>query len=279
MTDRYPISVFIIAKNEADRIGYTINSVIDWVDEVHVIDSGSEDGTLELSRKLGANAVFNEWPGYGPQKNYGESLCRNDWLINLDADEEITPELKGQIQALFEGGEPERKAYSFTRKLLHFAEADPDAFTHIDEPVRLYHKDYAGFKDSTVHDSVAYKRDDAGEPGRLGGLLLHRCFRSYKHMVDKINFYSSMQAEDMLQKKRRPSALRIVLEPVFSFLKAYFIRRYFLRGINGYIESINYAFARTLRLAKTRALFIEADRQEKVAKAATTSPEEKAKAA
>lgn len=261
MIERTPLSVFIIAKNEADRIGYTIRSVIDWVDEVHVIDSGSEDETVEISRALGANTLYNEWKGYGPQKVFGESLCRNPWLLNLDADEEVTPELRRQIEAMFrDDKEPPMKAYSVTRKLLHFADA-PDGFTHIDEPVRLYHRDYAGFKDSAVHDSVELRRDDAGSIGRLSGLLLHRCFRSYKHTVDKINFYSSMQADDMYAKGRRPGLARIIIEPVFSFLKAYFIRRYFRRGITGYIESVIYAFARTLRLAKARALFLEADRQ------------------
>lgn len=263
MTQRFPISVFIIAKNEADRIGYTIKSVVDWVDEVHVIDSGSEDETMTISQQLGAKTLFNPWPGYGPQKVFGENLCRNNWLLNLDADEEVTPELRDQMQALFAGGkEPPLKAYSVARKLLHFAD-EMGTYAPIDKPVRLYHKDYAGFKTSTVHDSVEFKRDDVGEIGDLPGILLHRCFRSYKHAIDKINFYSSMQAEDMFKRGRKPSSLRILFEPVFAFLKAYLIRRYFLRGISGYIESVIYAFGRTLRLAKTRALFVEARRMQK----------------
>lgn len=261
MTSKLPISVFIIAKNEADRIPHTINSVVDWVDEVHVVDSGSEDGTLELSRELGANAVFNPWPGYGPQKNFGEGLCRNKWLINLDADEEVTPELRKQIEALFAGGEPPLKAYAFTRKLMHFIE-EAGVYGHTDHPIRLYHRDYAGFKDSTVHDSVDWKGEKQ-QAGNLSGILLHRCFRSYKHMVDKINFYSSMQAEDMFAKGRRPSDLRLIIEPFFSFFKALFVRGYILRGVTGFVESILYAFARTLRLAKTRALHIEAARKQR----------------
>jgi len=114
-----------------------------------------------------------------------------------------------------------------------------------------------------VHDSVDFKEGMESEIGRLQGRLLHRCFRSYKHAVDKINFYSSMQADDMFNKGRCPSSLRIIFEPLVAFLKAFFIRRYFLRGVSGYIESFNYAVARTLRLAKTRALFIEAARDHK----------------
>lgn len=260
MTQKLPISVFIIAKNEADRIPYTINSVIDWVDEVHVIDSGSEDNTREVSRQLGANVVYNAWAGYGPQKNFGESLCRNTWLLNLDADEEVTPELRRQIEALFAaGGEPEHKVYSVAIRLMHFIE-EAGTYGHVVRQKRLYHRDHAGFKDSTVHDSVEWKTPEEGTVGELPGALNHRCFRSYKHMVDKMNFYTSMQAEDMFRRGRRPSNLRIVAEPFFAFCKAFFVRRYFARGITGYLESVLYAFTRTLRLAKTRALYIEAER-------------------
>ena len=90
MTDKLPLSVFIIAVNEADRIALTINSVRDWADEVIVIDSGSTDDTVAVAESHGARVVFNEWNGYGPQKVFGETLCRNDWLLNLDADEEVT---------------------------------------------------------------------------------------------------------------------------------------------------------------------------------------------
>lgn len=261
MVQKLPISVFIIAKNEADRIPYAIKSVVDWVDEVHVVDSGSDDATVKVSRELGANVVFNAWPGYGPQKNFGESLCRHKWLINLDADEEITSELRAQIEALFANGEPPLKAFSFTRKLMHFIE-EAGTYGHTDHPIRLYHSDYAGFKDSAVHDSVTWKGEKQ-EAGKLSGVLLHRCFRSYKHMVDKINFYSTMQAEDMFRRGRRPSNARLLIEPFFSFLKALLVRGYIMRGITGFVESILYSFARTLRLAKTRALYIEAEREKR----------------
>jgi glycosyltransferase involved in cell wall biosynthesis len=261
MTQKLPISVFVIAKNEGDRIPHTIKSVVDWVDEVHVVDSGSDDNTREISRQLGANVVFNEWPGYGPQKNFGESLCRNDWLLNLDADEEVTPELRREIEALFaDGQEPEFKAYSMACRLMHFIE-EAGYFGHTVYPVRLYDRRHAGFKDHSIHDSVEWKTNEGGTVGELRGALNHRSFRSYKHMVDKINFYTTMQAEDMFRKGRRPSTFRIVTEPFTAFLKAFLVRRYVTRGVTGFLESVIYAFSRTLRLAKTRALYIEAERQ------------------
>src|SRR5438105_2601638 len=107
MIDKLPISVFIIALNEADRIGCAIESVREWVDEIIVIDSGSSDDTVKLADSMGARVLYHAWKGYGLQKRFGEEQCRNRWLLNLDADEEITPALAEEIQGLFADGEPE----------------------------------------------------------------------------------------------------------------------------------------------------------------------------
>ena len=102
MQQSYPLSVFIIAKDEEDRIPESIKSVIDWADEVIVIDSGSKDKTVAISEEFGASVIYNEWNGYGPQKVFGEGKCRNDWILNIDADEAISPKLKEEIQQLFD---------------------------------------------------------------------------------------------------------------------------------------------------------------------------------
>ena len=98
MNNKLPISCFIIAKNEADRITKTIKSVEDLVDEIIVIDSGSTDGTQDLVKKLGCKLYYNEWPGFGPQKRFGEEKAKNKWLLNLDADEYLSNELKVEIR-------------------------------------------------------------------------------------------------------------------------------------------------------------------------------------
>lgn len=257
MQKTYPISVFIIAKNEADRIGYSIKSVRDWVDEVIVIDSGSTDDTIAISKALGARVETHAWEGYGPQKVFGESLCRNNWLLNIDADEEISKELQETIRNLFEAGELPHHAYRLNIKIMPRFADKPGALAPSNSPVRFYHKHYAGFKDSTVHDSVVFKQLDNKGIGRLKGMVIHRCFRSFSHAVEKINFYSTMQAEDMLAKGRNPSGLRIIAEPFLTFLKAYFLRRYIFLGTSGFIESVIYSFARTLRLAKAREAFYQ----------------------
>jgi glycosyltransferase involved in cell wall biosynthesis len=246
-----PISVFIIARNEADRIPLAIASVRDWVDEVHVIDSGSDDDTVKVSEALGARAHFRAWTGYGPQKVYGESLCRNDWLLNIDADEEISPALRDEIVALFAAG-PRHTAYTVPILPLYNFQERAHPLTAHHHPVRLYRKSCAGFKDSTVHDTVVV-RD--GPTGHLRGMVNHRSFRSLTHHVDKVNSYSSAQAEDRFTKGRAPSFAALLLTPPLAFLKSLILRREILNGIDGVVVSYMYAFQRFIRLAKTRERF------------------------
>ena len=253
---KIPVSVFIIAKNEADRIPYAINSVRPFAYEVIVIDSGSTDGTTKISAELGADKViFNEWKGYGPQKVFGESLCRNDWLLNIDADEEITPELAEEMVKLFENGAPEPKLYGFRLKTIFMHQKSPIPFGNSFYIYRLYNKKFAGFKDSTVHDSVIAKSPEAEGKVKFNGFAIHRCFRSLSHMIEKINFYSSMQAEDMVNRGRKVPVIRIFFEPFFAFFKVYFLKRYFMYGVDGFIHSVIYAASRTLRLAKVREAY------------------------
>jgi glycosyltransferase involved in cell wall biosynthesis len=249
-----PISVFIIAKNEEDRIHYGINSVRDWVDEVIVIDSGSTDNTVKVAKKLGAKVVYNVWKGYGQQKIFGEELCKNQWILNIDADEEISPMLAAEIKKLFAHGQPKHDAYYLNIKLMTIHSKRPSLFAPTTDAIRFYNSRVAGFRESTVHDSVILRKPNKGRIGRLHKPVYHRCFRSLTHAVEKINSYTSMQAADMRARKVLPSGLRIVFEPLVAFCKAYFLRRYCLYGVDGFVESIVYAFSRTLRLAKTREL-------------------------
>ena len=243
------ISVFIIARNEADRIALTIESVRDWVDEVIVVDSGSDDDTVALSESLGARVVYNAWGGYGPQKVFAERLCRNDWLLNLDADEEISTELGAEIRARFSAGDPAVAAFTLPILPLYPFQKAGHRWTAFHHPIRLYRRSLAGFKDSPVHDSVLVRE---GPIEHLRGMVIHRSFRSLTHHVDKANEVSSLRAQDLADKGRDPSALSLLLVPLFAFFKSFILRREFVNGVDGIVVSHMYAFQRFIRLAKTR---------------------------
>lgn len=252
--NKLPISVFIIAKNEADRIPLAINSVSGWTDETLVIDSGSTDATVAVSKQLGAQVLFREWTGYGPQKVFGEAQCRNNWILNIDADEEVSPALRDEIVALFTHNKPSFSGYSIPILPLYNFQQRAHPWTAHHHPVRLYRKSHAGFKDALVHDTVEVH---AGQVGHLKGMLNHRSFRSLTHHVEKVNFYSSAQAADLYAKGRNPSLLALLLITPFAFFKQFILRREFINGIDGIVVSYMYAFQRFIRLAKARERFQE----------------------
>ena len=217
---RIPISCFIIAKDEADRIGPVIRSVRDWVDEVVLVDSGSTDGTQELARELGARVIANGWPGYGPQKRFAEEQCRNNWLLNIDADESVTPELADEIQRIFSGAvPPSADGYKIRIVELLPGEDQPGRFAYTLTPVRLYRRDRGRYAASTVHDRVAFP--DGARLERLHGIILHRSIRSLAEQLSKLDRYSTMQADDFVARDRRLPLIRVYAELPAAFLKAW----------------------------------------------------------
>lgn len=249
MADQLPISVFIIAKNEVDRIGSAIESVIGWVDEVIVVDSGSEDGTPELAEKLGARVVLNEWPGYGPQKRFAEDLCAHNLLLNIDADESVTPALRDEIVAAFSSGKIREADFwriHIKDTYPHEKQPSPWAFTY--NQIRLYDRTKGRFAESSIHDSVL--PGDGAVIGQFKKIIAHRSLRSIAFFVDKLNRYTTMQVADWRAKKRVVSAWRLLVEFPAAFFKAYFIRKHCFYGLWGFVISMNYAYIRFLRIAK-----------------------------
>jgi glycosyltransferase involved in cell wall biosynthesis len=243
-----PLSVFIIAKNEADRIGDTIRAVRGLTEDLIVVDSGSSDGTQALAASLGARVVSNPWPGYGPQKRFAEELCRHDWLLNVDADEVVPPELEREIRAIFAAGAPDRDAYRIGIAEIFPGEARPHPLAYTLWPVRLYRKSRGRYPLSLVHDRVAL--EPRVRAGRLRHVMHHFSVRSLGDQLDKLNRYSDQQAEDLAVRGVSIPLWRLFVEFPAAFLKAYVGRRHLVRGTYGFLTAMNYAISRHLRLAK-----------------------------
>lgn len=243
-----PLSIFIIARDEADRIARTIEAVRGLSDDIVIVDSGSSDGTQAIAERLGARVVFNAWPGYGPQKRFAEELCRHDWLLNLDADEVVPPGLAAEIAALFAGTGPEADAYELRIAEIFPGESAPHRFAYALAPVRLYRKSKGRYSRSPVHDRVDLVPD--ARIGRLKGTVHHYSVRSLGEQMEKLNAYSDAQADDLDKRGASLSAFRLIAEFPANFIKAYIGRRHALRGAYGFMTAMNYAFYRYLRVAK-----------------------------
>ncbi|HRJ68464.1 MAG TPA: glycosyltransferase family 2 protein [Beijerinckiaceae bacterium] len=256
------LSIFIITKNEADRLPRTLAAVRNLSDDIVVVDSGSSDDTCALAIASGARVVENEWPGYGPQKRFAEEQCHGTWLLNIDADEVVPPELGNEIRAAVEF--PFADAYEIRIAEIFPGERRPHSLGYALAPVRLYRRDKGRYSPSPVHDRVDLAPD--ARVARLKGVVHHFSVRSIGDQIAKLNAYTDQQVDDLAARGKHVPVWRLFVEFPASFLKAYIGRRHFARGLYGVITATNFAFYRWLRVAKDverRLLERDAARQKK----------------
>jgi glycosyltransferase involved in cell wall biosynthesis len=247
ITTRLQLSCFIITYNEASRIVKTIESVKDLVDDLVVVDSGSTDGTQDLVIRSGARLISNSWPGYGPQKRFAEEQCRNDWVLNIDADEVMTANLAREIFQLFETGPPQLPAYRIYIKDVLPGDREPRLFARTFNVVRLYNRRIMRYSDSKTHDRVV---SQGHEVGQLSGLFYHFTMMNFDQMILKLNSYSNLQAETQSEKPRAVLLVRLLFEMPIAFFHAYIFRGLIFGGWRGFVISVTTSFFRFMRIAK-----------------------------
>jgi len=242
-----PLSAFIIVKNEEKRLSRTISALKPWVDEIIVVDSGSTDRTMEISRSLGARTSFREWKGYGLQKAYAERQCRNNWVLNVDADEVVTPELAAEIQALFAAQIPMPGAYRLKILTVYPGEAKPRPWAKDYNEVRLYHRSVGAYREHPVYDRVILRNTQARQ---LQQPVLHHAYLSFSHIIEKNNQFSSFRSRNSPARSAAYLKCRLATEFPLTFAKAYFGRRHVFGGWKGFYFALCHAFMRTTRIAK-----------------------------
>lgn len=241
------LSVFLIVRNEADRLPRTLAAIAGLSDDVVVVDSGSSDATCEVARSAGARVIFNAWPGYGQQKRFAEDQCRNPWLLNIDADEVIPPDMVEEIRAALSGPDL-ADAYETRIAEIFPSEDTPHRIAYALAPVRLYRRDKGRYSASPVHDRVDLVQ--GARVARLRGTIHHFSVRSIGDQIAKLNSYTDQQVSDLAARGKKIAGWRLFLEFPAAFLKAYIIRRHFVRGTYGFVTAMNFAFYRWLRVAK-----------------------------
>lgn len=223
------LSVIIITKNEEAHIGACIDSLA-FADEIIVLDSGSTDATREIAADKGARVSQSaDWPGFGRQKNRALDLATCDWVLSVDADERVTPELADAIRK--ELAAPSADAYKIAR-LSRFGDR---WIRHSgwwpDHVLRLFRRGTARFKEVPVHESVI----PDGRVAILDGHFLHYPYASLEHFIAKINLYSSEAAGIMHARGKKTTALGAAGHAVWTFFRLYVVRRGFLDGKEGFI--------------------------------------------
>jgi len=248
---KLPISCFIIARNEDDRIDRSIRSVIEWVDEVLVVDGGSTDATVAVSQREGARVISNSWPGFGQQKRFAEDHCCNDWILNIDADEVVTPELRQQIEILFKDGAPSLSGYGMPIRLVYPGAQEPRILARDHWCVRLYNRRIMRFRDSSIHDSVV---TEGHEVGRIDAPLHHFSIRSFGDMRRKLDRRMWMSTQHSVELSMLRLTPRLLTEFPMHFFKYYIVRRHFTGGLTGlrYAQLLSwYRFLRIYRMIRS----------------------------
>lgn len=224
-----------------------VKGALSIADEVILIDCGSTDRTIEIAETAGARVVRQPWLGSGLQKRAGEDACRHNWVLDLDADEIVTPELANEIRALFAAGEPAGKIYEL--KLVTAPPVgEPWYNIRLDYRNKLYDKRYIRMPEHKAWDQ--FEVPQGAIVGKLSGALLHYSFRDFEHYVDKLNKVSTRRAADGKRKSVGQLRLRILFGPLFYFFRAFFLRGLWKAGFYGLIVSRLSGLSRWLRDAK-----------------------------
>ncbi len=245
--ERPPVSAYIRTLNEERMIGEVVTAALAITREVVVVDSGSSDKTIEIARDAGARVIEHEWLGNGRQKRLAEDACQYDWLLDLDADEIVSPELASEIRALFETGEPPHKVYR-TMLALVPPHGDPWLNFALQTRHKLYDRRAIRAPDHVAWDQFIIP---AGmSVGRLRAPILHYAFTGAAQLMGKLNRNSSVRADALPPKTRGYLALRIVFGLPVYFLKKYILQQYVRGGLYGFSLALLSAHGRWLRDVK-----------------------------
>lgn len=248
--DPMKISAVIITYNEEDRLGAALESLRGVADEVLVVDSNSLDRTAEIARAAGARVELHRFEDYGQQKNFAMGRASHEWVLNLDADERVSPELAGAIAALKEQGvEDGIAAFAVKRRTFYLGRWIRHSGWYPDRKVRLFRRGGASWQ-GRIHEGLAV----AGRVAPLAGDILHFTYRDIGDHVRRLERYSGFQAEEIVRRRTRLLCLRLLVLPPVTFLRHYLWRLGFLDGFPGLVIALVQSWGTAMKYLKAIAL-------------------------
>ena len=236
------LGALVLTYNEADNISECLAS-LEWVDQLVVVDSYSDDGTKELVKEYTNQVYQREFDDFASQRNFGLSKLSTEWVLVVDADERVTPELQTEIEEVLEN--PQVEGYRIPRKNYFLGKWIKYCGWYPDYTLRLFkskNNHYSGL----VHEGL----DLVGKVEELDNTLLHYTYRNLEHYLDKSNHYTTLDAQKKYQAGKQKGLLYILLRPIVEFIKKYFLKKGFLLGAQGLILSVLSSYYQFLKYAK-----------------------------
>lgn len=226
------LSVAIITKNEEANLARTLAS-IRWAGEIVIVDSGSTDRTPEIAREFGAKFFVEEWRGFGAQKNSALEQCTSDWILSLDADEEVSAKLAEEIRSLLQG-QPKHQAWFLSRRNFFLGRWIRHGGYYPDPKLRLFRRGSAQFEERAVHETIRL----TVPAGQLRGDLIHHAYPTLDAYIEHMNRYSALGATQAVARGKTSRSIfaflwNVVVVPIATFKYNYFLRLGFLDGREG----------------------------------------------
>jgi glycosyltransferase involved in cell wall biosynthesis len=243
-SSRKTCSAVVITWNEEERLRACLASLA-WVDEIVVVDAESQDKTVEVAREFTDRILVQPWLGFAAQKNFAVDQARGEWILSVDADEEVSLELRGEVEAIL-AAPVTAAGYAIPRRNIFWDRWIRHGGLYPDWQTRLFQRGRGRFVQRAVHESVEIE----GPLTRLRGPLVHKSYRSVGEFLERANRYSSLAADDLARSGARVGGGQVVLRPLGRFLSMYLLRRGFLDGMPGLLLAGLYAYYVFIRCAK-----------------------------
>jgi glycosyltransferase involved in cell wall biosynthesis len=233
VASRSGLSACIITYNEADRIEACLQSV-SFCDEIILVDSHSTDSTRELAARFGARVIERDWPGYRSQKQFAVESAGNDWVLCLDADERLSERLRGEVEALREGGFARFAGWSVPRITDYFGRFLRHGNAYPDRLIRLFDRRRGGWIGDEIHENTRV----SGPVGKLHGHLEHYSYRSLTDHQIRMQRYADLMAQSLYERGKRCGLGKVLINPQWRFVRGYFLRLGFLDGWRGLVFAL-----------------------------------------
>ncbi len=238
--NKIPASVYIITLNEERNIQRALKSVKAF-DEVILVDSGSTDSTKEIAQRFTNQVSHQDWLGYAGQKSHALALCSNSWVLNIDADEELTSELEREIRDLIQQDDADGLDIPIVGQFLGIW-----PHSKANRRIRFFRKERGHYNDVEVHESISVE----GKVKIAKGALHHYSFETLAERMEKLNNYSTLKAQEKANRGKRSSLLKLLLVMPLMFFKSLFVRRGILDGRRGFINAMMTSYYAFLKEAK-----------------------------
>lgn len=255
------LAVAIMTYNEEKNLKRTLSSINKLANEIIIIDSGSTDNTENIAKEFGAKFYTEKWKGYGKQRNSAIDKCTQEWILNIDADEEVSLELLENIKKIIEQPIPNiEKVYEINRVSFCFGKKLKHGGWGTSYAIRLFTKGSGHFNDNTVHEEFVTKTLIE----KLNGDLYHHSYLTLEDYFTKFNRYTTEGALDYYRKGKKSSIFQIVFNPLYKFIKMYIVRLGFLDGIEGFVISVTSALYSMVKYFKLREMYLNNSYKDKI---------------